>query len=1076
MRVSFHKNLVAFLILVSSCIVFQASAAIAFSASPAIGTPSNGSTVWLKLNSIDTTGLASFTIGKISGNFTSSGQFDVFVNGVNKGGLLYSAGRPSLDFLIYIDTASGSYSVKAQRYDAAFGYDTNVVTGNVTVTATVPAVAPAVSQLTARQSGSSIAGSFTVTDPDSVALTLARVQISDNATTDPYPCYVDTSTSLGTRNFTVGTHNGVSAVTGGCARLFATGTRTLYLKVEAMDAQGNKASVASTSVAFRLANVSPVVSGLIGNQSGTNVTGSFSVADTDSASLSLARIHVSDSTSANPYPCYLDTTTGLGIRSFTLGIANGVNAVAGGCARLFATGTRTLYLKVEAIDAESNKATVVLASTVFSLSATSPVVTGVTPLTAVLDVPTVFTVTGTNLTSGMGFTIANCEFSNSEVGVGTGTQRSFQCTPRRFLNSQAGVVKASSGGASLYTFNVTVSSAATNGCIAVSNNPCFAEVRDEILQLAKEKNVPPVIVQAIAFKESGWKHFLESASQALPDPECALFGYVKSNPVSKWNCENDGRIGVGLMQITLAPSESEFARLDNDWKFNLRKGTDKLLAKWAEQRKLAPNDTGIDIDPTVIENWYYPVMWYNGEGNRALAYANDVFAKMGTPPEGMGGYWDQPGTLSMPSDFVDLANQQPYTLAALVNKGVHIHQWNAATGRYTELSSLPGTASSTKGKEFATSVQGTNTHLTPKVTITPAASQIERNNNGYLVGALANGMLLEKAASGWRVYGGGELVSLGSLQTLTGSSISVLEDMDVSQLGGTSFFAGYGVSFSDMLTNGSYQHIYTISTDTNSAHDAQPPSLGVPTNGQTLSPGTGNFHTFNWSAPNGVEAYRIVYSENASFSGFDEATDRCNSSCLTYRLSTNTDSHYFAKQGTTYYWRVRSNLSGWSEVRTIRTSGTALATLDSDIDNFVSVKVNTSTDMDGYYGAQCVDLMHAYISDVLDITYPHGLTGNAYAVYESVSGSVTKQSGSHGTVRFDKIANTAAGAPQKGDIVFWSSGAVGHVAIFLSGDANSFQSIDQNWINPSVNYGSPAKIVTHSYSGVAGWLHPVLER
>lgn len=152
----------------------------------------------------------------------------------------------------------------------------------------------------------------------------------------------------------------------------------------------------------------------------------------------------------------------------------------------------------------------------------------------------------------------------------------------------------------------------------------------------------------------------------------------------------------------------------------------------------------------------------------------------------------------------------------------------------------------------------------------------------------------------------------------------------------------------------------------------------------------------------------------------------------------------------------------------------------SSIDAWVQKSTGVCKDMDGSYGCQCVDLMHDYIQNVLGVPRTsHNIRGNAYNIYNNIPS--TGKTISHGNVSvgFSKINNTPTGVPQKGDIIFWkpssSNGQAGHVAIYLNGNADSFTSIDQNWINASLSKGSKAAIVTHNYTsggGVAGWLRP----
>ena len=128
-------------------------------------------------------------------------------------------------------------------------------------------------------------------------------------------------------------------------------------------------------------------------------------------------------------------------------------------------------------------------------------------------------------------------------------------------------------------------------------------------------------------------------------------------------------------------------------------------------------------------------------------------------------------------------------------------------------------------------------------------------------------------------------------------------------------------------------------------------------------------------------------------------------------------------------------------------------------DDFIAKWTGKPCDFDGVYGNQCMDLMHQYIYDVLGVTDAKVLmkdcAKNVYLDFDNTFGHEM----------FDKIDNTPDGVPNKGDIMFWRSGQYGHVSMFVSGDANNFQSFDQNW--PT---GSLPHIQDHTYGYVAGWL------
>ena len=122
------------------------------------------------------------------------------------------------------------------------------------------------------------------------------------------------------------------------------------------------------------------------------------------------------------------------------------------------------------------------------------------------------------------------------------------------------------------------------------------------------------------------------------------------------------------------------------------------------------------------------------------------------------------------------------------------------------------------------------------------------------------------------------------------------------------------------------------------------------------------------------------------------------------------------------------------------------------MDDFITQFNGDSLDFDHTSGSQCVDLAKAWLDHLgYDAS---GTWGNAK--------DWDKNAGKQG---LQWIANTPTGVPQKGDLIVWGNGTYGHIAVFVSGDANSFDSFDQNY-----PVGSVCKIVHHTYSNVKGWL------
>jgi len=113
---------------------------------------------------------------------------------------------------------------------------------------------------------------------------------------------------------------------------------------------------------------------------------------------------------------------------------------------------------------------------------------------------------------------------------------------------------------------------------------------------------------------------------------------------------------------------------------------------------------------------------------------------------------------------------------------------------------------------------------------------------------------------------------------------------------------------------------------------------------------------------------------------------------------------------------------------------------------------------DGAYGNQCVDLYRQYVKEVCGVPQSPSVAGakDIWNTYLSA--------------HFDRIANTPTGVPQAGDIVIWGStiGTYGHVAVFISGNVNTFTSFDQNW--PDTGGKGVAHKQSHDYKGVLGWL------
>lgn len=132
-------------------------------------------------------------------------------------------------------------------------------------------------------------------------------------------------------------------------------------------------------------------------------------------------------------------------------------------------------------------------------------------------------------------------------------------------------------------------------------------------------------------------------------------------------------------------------------------------------------------------------------------------------------------------------------------------------------------------------------------------------------------------------------------------------------------------------------------------------------------------------------------------------------------------------------------------------------------DDFIRTYTGKTVDTDGYYGGQCMDLMHKYCLDVFGFPLSYLAAPAAKDVFLNFPNIL-------GSNKFKQIKNTPTGVPQKGDIMFWGTGIgpYGHVAIFIEGDQNKFTSFDQNWNNVQV-----CNKISHDYTAVLGWLRPI---
>jgi len=136
-------------------------------------------------------------------------------------------------------------------------------------------------------------------------------------------------------------------------------------------------------------------------------------------------------------------------------------------------------------------------------------------------------------------------------------------------------------------------------------------------------------------------------------------------------------------------------------------------------------------------------------------------------------------------------------------------------------------------------------------------------------------------------------------------------------------------------------------------------------------------------------------------------------------------------------------------------------------DAFVAQYNNTHIDEDGYYGAQCWDVVARYAREKYGCPSFPTVTGGAAGLFTNTHGTILQY--------FDRVANNPNDAnqiPPDGAIIVWStqwSSPYGHTALKVSGGVGQNMTVfEQNGNNP----GGNAYTKSRNYSGVIGWLVP----
>lgn len=123
--------------------------------------------------------------------------------------------------------------------------------------------------------------------------------------------------------------------------------------------------------------------------------------------------------------------------------------------------------------------------------------------------------------------------------------------------------------------------------LTVQKNPTLDEINLKLETIAKEKDIPSLLLKALAFKESTWRQF-----DSL------------GNPISGANTTHPA---LGIMQVASYKDDDlvTIEKLKSDIDFNIRMGADLLNEKWKFTPRIG------DGDRNKLENWYFALWAYN---------------------------------------------------------------------------------------------------------------------------------------------------------------------------------------------------------------------------------------------------------------------------------------------------------------------------------------------------------------------------------------------------------------------------------------------------------------------------------
>jgi len=212
----------------------------------------------------------------------------------------------------------------------------------------------------------------------------------------------------------------------------------------------------------------------------------------------------------------------------------------------------------------------------------------------------------------------------------------------------------------------------------------YNDIGKRLEDMANKYNIPPVLLKAIAWQESGWSQYKPvTINQPLPN--------------QPW----DGT-GIGIMQITPGPTMPYDAvtidKLKYDIPYNIEEGCKILNQKWRANPKIGNGDRN------VLENWYFAVWGYNNWAamnnpnviTGISAYQDSIFSLMGQKYNSVITF--APGATKIPKSLLPLVNTP--SLASCYSTPTLTHMGDLLINPSSLISSGGGTGSDSANGDY----------------------------------------------------------------------------------------------------------------------------------------------------------------------------------------------------------------------------------------------------------------------------------------------------------------------------------------------------------------------------------------